>query len=59
MTPDPVSPGSVRSEADINEDIRALYERAGGPLSDEQRVEYRRYLAEYAAAVRERMAAAA
>lgn len=59
MTPDPVSPGSVRSVADINDDIRALYLRARGLLTDEQRVEYRAYLAEYATAVRERITTAA
>lgn len=59
MIPDPVNCGSVRSEADINADIRALWERAHGLLTDEQRAEYRRYLAEYADAVRTRIVPAA
>ncbi|MET7452548.1 hypothetical protein ACWEPZ_37765 [Streptomyces sp. NPDC004288] len=45
--------------ADINDDIRALWQRAGGVLNDEQRAEYQRYLAEYATAVRARIVCAA
>lgn len=59
MSPDPQHPGSVRSVADINDDIRALWAKAGGTLTHEQRAEYGRLLGEYAAAVAARMIKAA
>jgi hypothetical protein len=52
--PDP-SPGSVRSAACVNEEIRALWLRAGGRLTDGQRREYEQLLGEWAEAVREEM----
>jgi hypothetical protein len=49
----------VRSVADINTDIRALWQRAGGVLTPGQRDEYGRLLSEYAAAVAARIVKAA
>lgn len=46
------SPGSARSAAAINEQIRALWARAGGTLTVEQKREYDGLVAEWAAAVR-------
>ncbi len=59
MSPDVVTAGSVRSAADLNEEIRALWQRAGGRLvTAEQRAAYARLVVEWAAAVqRERGAA--
>lgn len=45
-------PGSVRSAAEVNEDIRALWLRAGGALSEAERREYEQLLAEWTAALR-------
>ncbi len=59
MSPDLHHPGSVRSVADINDDIRQLWARAGGVLTHEQRAEYGRLLGEYAAAVAARIVKAA
>jgi hypothetical protein len=42
----------VRSPAEVNADIRALWERAGAVLPPEGRREYERLLVEWAAAVR-------
>jgi hypothetical protein len=42
----------VRSPDEVNEDIRALWERSGHVLSPEGRREYARLLVEWAAAVR-------
>ncbi|MFE2969936.1 hypothetical protein ACFXKC_40970 [Streptomyces sp. NPDC059340] len=52
MPPTSPSPGSARSAEALNELIRALWERAGGTLSVEQRAEYEAYVVEWAAAVR-------
>lgn len=50
--PTPPTPAtSVRSLAEVNADIRALWER-GGRLSPEGRREYEQLLAEWAAVVR-------
>lgn len=47
------SPGSVRSAAALNEEIRQLWFRAGGVLSTEaERAEYARLVVEWAGAVR-------
>ena len=51
MPPPLPDPGSVRPVADINDDIRALWAANVGGLDEEQRAEYSRLLAEYAAAV--------
>ncbi|MFE7394251.1 hypothetical protein [Streptomyces sp. NPDC057582] len=52
MPTTPSEPSSVRSPAEVNEDIRALWERSGAALSPEGRQEYERLLVEWAAAVR-------
>ncbi|MDL5200237.1 hypothetical protein [Streptomyces sp. ALI-76-A] len=52
MFPDPVAPGSVRSAAELNERIRALWMRAGGTLSAQERAEYELLVVEWAAAIR-------
>ncbi|MFJ5274210.1 hypothetical protein [Streptomyces sp. NPDC088358] len=41
---------SVRSATDVNEEIRALWFRAGGTLSGEERREYQRLVLEWAEA---------
>lgn len=51
MPPTP-DPGSARSAAELNEQIRALWISAGGVLTGEQRQEYEALVAEWAAAVR-------
>lgn len=58
MSPTP-DPGSVRSAAALNEQIRALLARAGGTLTVEQSREYDALVAEWAAAVRGEVAEAA
>ncbi|GAA3814829.1 hypothetical protein ACFS5L_35805 [Streptomyces phyllanthi] len=52
MSPDSMTPGSVRSAADVNEQIRALWTRAGGSLSEQERAEYELLVVEWAAAIR-------
>ncbi|MEG8280938.1 hypothetical protein [Streptomyces sp. AHA2] len=52
MSPDSPSPGSVRSAAVVNEEIRALWRRTGGTLSAEERTEYELLVVEWATAVR-------
>ncbi|MEU1043571.1 hypothetical protein ABZ400_00280 [Streptomyces sp. NPDC005897] len=52
MSPDYVTPGSVRSAAELNEQIRALWRRAGGNLSAQERVEYELLVVEWATALR-------
>ncbi len=52
MSPDSVTPGSVRSAAEVNEQIRALWMRAGGTLSPQERAEYELLVVEWAAALR-------
>ncbi|MFG2881337.1 hypothetical protein ACGFYV_03270 [Streptomyces sp. NPDC048297] len=41
---------SERSAAEVNEEIRALWRRAGGTLNTEQRAQYQRLVTEWAAA---------
>ncbi|MER6440666.1 MULTISPECIES: hypothetical protein [unclassified Streptomyces] len=41
---------SVRSATDVNEEIRALWFRAGGTLSGDERREYQRLVLEWAEA---------
>ncbi|MDF2271616.1 hypothetical protein P2Q00_40250 [Streptomyces coacervatus] len=43
--------GSVRSAAEVNEQIRALWMRAGGSLSAQERAEYELLVVEWAAAI--------
>ncbi|MFI9246278.1 hypothetical protein ACIGXF_27780 [Streptomyces sp. NPDC053086] len=52
MSPDSLPPGSVRSAAEVNEQIRTLWMRAGGTLSAEERAEYELLVIEWAAAIR-------
>ncbi|MEV7980472.1 hypothetical protein [Streptomyces sp. NPDC086519] len=59
MSPDSRTPGSVRSAAEVNERIRALWLRAGGTLSAEDRTEYELLVVEWAEAIREQIIEAA
>lgn len=52
MSPDSMASGSVRSAAEVNEQIRALWLRAGGSLSPQEREEYEALVVEWAAAIR-------
>jgi hypothetical protein len=52
MSPDSLTPGSVRSAAEVNEQIRALWMRTGGTLSSQERAEYELLVVEWAAAIR-------
>ncbi|WP_105972166.1 hypothetical protein [Streptomyces geranii] len=52
MSPDSLTPGSVRSAAVLNEQIRALWLRAGGSLSPQEREEYEGLVVKWAAAIR-------
>jgi len=52
MSPDLMTPGSVRSAAAVNEQIRALWMRAGGSLSTQERAEYELLVVEWAKAIR-------
>ncbi|MFI9831259.1 hypothetical protein ACIHIX_26685 [Streptomyces sp. NPDC051913] len=52
MSPDSMASGSVRSAAEVNEQIRALWLRAGGSLSSQEREEYELLVVEWAAAIR-------
>ncbi|CAM5585870.1 MULTISPECIES: hypothetical protein [unclassified Streptomyces] len=52
MSPDYTTPGSVRSAAELNDRIRALWRRAGGSLSAQERVEYELLVVEWATAIR-------
>ncbi|MEV0695304.1 hypothetical protein [Streptomyces sp. NPDC050388] len=52
MSPDSPPLGSVRSAAEVNEHIRALWLRAGGSLSAQERAEYELLVVEWAAAIR-------
>lgn len=54
-----VEPLSERSAAEVNEEIRALWRRAGGTLNTEQRAEYQRLVMEWAAAAPQSARAAA
>lgn len=51
MPSTPSSPGSVRSAAALNEQIRALWVRANGQLSAEDRRAYEALVVAWAAAV--------
>ncbi|EPJ37635.1 hypothetical protein STAFG_5313 [Streptomyces afghaniensis 772] len=42
----------MRSAAEVNEEIRALWRRTGGTLSPEERAEYELLVVEWAAAIR-------
>lgn len=47
-----MTPDSVRSAAELNEQIRALWLRAGGSLSAQERMEYELLVIEWAKAIR-------
>jgi hypothetical protein len=49
----------MRSAAEVNEQIRALWLRAGGTLSTDQRREYEALVTEWAEAVRQEIVEAA
>ncbi|MDX3455027.1 hypothetical protein PV396_24315 [Streptomyces sp. ME02-8801-2C] len=53
MPATPQLPGSVRSAADLNDEIRALWDRAGGTLTSDQRREYEVLVTAWAIAVRD------
>ncbi|MFF3500777.1 hypothetical protein [Streptomyces sp. NPDC003247] len=59
MSPTSSIPGSVRSAAELNEQIRALWRRSGGSLSAQERVEYELLVVEWAAAIRDEVVEAA
>ncbi|MFE9017021.1 hypothetical protein ACFYNL_00305 [Streptomyces sp. NPDC007808] len=59
MSPHSLGPGSVRSAAEVNEEIRALWMRAGGSLSAQERAEYELLVVEWAAAIRDEVIEAA
>ncbi|MEV5430766.1 hypothetical protein [Streptomyces sp. NPDC052701] len=59
MSPDSVTPGSVRSAAEVNEQIRALWRRAAGSLSAQERAEYELLVIEWATAIRSEVVEAA
>jgi hypothetical protein len=59
MSPNSLNPGSVRSAAAVNEQIRALWIRSGGMLSTQERAEYELLVVEWAAAVRDEVIEAA
>jgi hypothetical protein len=59
MSPNSLTPGSVRSAAVLNEQIRALWIRAGGSLTPQERAEYELLVVQWAAAVRDEMVEAA
>jgi hypothetical protein len=59
MSPHSLGPGSVRSAAEVNEEIRALWLRAGGSLSAQERAEYELLVVEWAAAIRSKIIEAA
>jgi hypothetical protein len=52
MSPNEPAPGSGRSAAEVNEQIRALWLRAGGSLSAQERAAYELLVVEWAAAIR-------
>ncbi|MGY1498525.1 hypothetical protein ACW4TU_18330 [Streptomyces sp. QTS52] len=52
MPPNVPARGSVRSAAELNEQIRTLWNRAGGTLTPEQRQEYNLLVTAWATAVR-------
>ncbi|UXY26239.1 hypothetical protein [Streptomyces sp. HUAS TT20] len=59
MSPDSMARGSVRSAAEVNEQIRALWLRAGGYLSAQDRTEYELLVVEWAEAIRDEIIEAA
>jgi hypothetical protein len=52
MSPESVHSGSARSAADLNERIRALWTRANGSLTAQERAEYEALVVQWASAIR-------
>jgi hypothetical protein len=52
MSPESVPSGSARSAADLNERIRALWTRANGSLTAQERAEYEALVVQWASAIR-------
>lgn len=52
MPPNPLPDGTVRSASAVNAEIRALWSRARGTLTEAEAARYERLLAEWAAAMR-------
>lgn len=59
MSPDDEPRGSARSAAEINDEIRDLWARAGGSLTAEQRAEYAQLVVRWADARRAELATTA
>ncbi|GGS48838.1 hypothetical protein AB0E75_15700 [Streptomyces griseoviridis] len=59
MSPEAPARDSACSAAELNDRIRALWRRAGGSLSAQDRAEYELLVVEWAAAVRGEMVEAA
>ncbi|MBV2356389.1 hypothetical protein KUM39_18725 [Streptomyces sp. J2-1] len=59
MSTDSTPLGTTRPAAEVNEQIRALWLRAGGILSAQEREEYELLVVEWAAAVRDQVIEAA
>jgi hypothetical protein len=59
MSPTPETRRPTRSSAEVNEQIRALWLRAGGHLSSEQRRQYETLVTEWAEAMRREIVEAA
>lgn len=51
MSPTPSASGQPRPATAVNEDIRALWAKARGSLTPEEREQYERLLAEWADAI--------
>ncbi|MDF6022645.1 hypothetical protein [Streptomyces sp. JH34] len=49
MSPYPNPSPVVRTVSEVNEEIRTLWQRSGGPLSPDDETEYQRLLVEWAA----------
>jgi hypothetical protein len=59
MLPNRPAYGSGRSADEVNEQIRALWRRAGATLSPQERAEYELLVVEWADAIRDGMIEAA
>jgi hypothetical protein len=59
MPADIARPGSVRSAAQLNQDIRQLWLRARGGLTPRERAEYERLVVAWAVAVKAEIVTAA
>lgn len=59
MSPEPNDRGSARTSAEWNDQIRALWFRAGGTLTPDERAEYEQMLIRWAAAIKAEIVEAA